>query len=1106
MGAVTLVAAVAGALIGGFIMMVIAIILAGGGGAGLYFWLQQQARKQALVTYVPFSQTLAELVAFCGRYSEVLKASHAKQLAKLKQKFEEELAEADEKHKRRVSDMEATRDKSLRTSKERYNKKIMQMEQGRDRALSEAEEKFKKVQTASQERHDREMRESSEREKKELADAKTWHETTWRDLIRDWHDGLAHEQSEAAAINAEATRLYPAWDDAAWRKWQAATETPSIVRFGAFGVDLAKLPDGIPTDPRLAPRVPVQFQLPALLPFPNPCSMVIEAQEDGRKEAEHAVEVVMFRLLAAVPPGKVRFTIVDPIGLGRSFGAFMHLADYDESLVTSRVWTEAVHIEQRLADLTEHMEKVIQKFLRNQFQTIQEYNEQAGEIAEAFRVLVVANFPVNFTPEAMRRLVSIANSGARCGVGILVTVDTGQSLPHGFNLDELVQHGVHLVWTDGRFEWKDEDTGRYPFRLDAPPEAEFVTKVLHQVGKAAKLAKRVEVPFEFITPPVEQFWSSFSGGGIDVPLGRSGATKRQHIQLGRGTSQHVLIAGKTGSGKSTLLHAFITNTSLMYSPDEVELYLVDFKEGVEFKAYAAHELPHARVVAIESEREFGLSVLQRIEEELAARGDRFRAAGVQDINAYRQLNGSAPLPRILLIVDEFQLFFVEDDKIAQDAALALDRLVRQGRAFGIHVILGSQTLGGAYSLARSTIGQMAVRIALQCSEADAHLILSEDNTAARLLSRPGEAIYNSQNGLVEGNDFFQVVWISDERREHYLKRMSELAAKHRLQKRPPQIVFEGKAPSDIRKNALLYQRLESRAWQRDQSEKQAWLGEAMAIKDPTSVSLRTQTGSNVIMVGQLDEPALAIVTTAMIGLAAQHPPEESAYGARFYVLDGSPAEGQNANYLARVAGYLPHASRVGGWRDVPDYMLELGTEVTRRVDSHDAGAPAIYLFIYGLQRFRDLRAQEDDFGFGRSGDEKPSPAKLFGTILRDGPAVGVHTFIWCDTMTNVSRAIDRQLLREFEMKILFQMSGSDSSNLIDTPAAARLGLHRALYFTEERGQPEKFRPYGLPDKEWLEWLKARFAAKEPVKVLPAPWPEPRAEEPVGGPPQAPEAG
>ena len=104
---------------------------------------------------------------------------------------------------------------------------------------------------------------------------------------------------------------------------------------------------------------------------------------------------------------------------------------------------------------------------------------------------------------------------------------------------------------------------------------------------------------------------------------------------------------------------------------------------------------------------------------------------------------------MLLIVDEFQELFVEDDKLgARRRRCLLDRLVRQGRAFGIHVLLGTQTLAGAYSIARSTLGQMAVRVALECSEADAHLILSDErNTAARFLSRPGEAIYNDQNGL-----------------------------------------------------------------------------------------------------------------------------------------------------------------------------------------------------------------------------------------------------------------------------------------------------------------------------------------------------------------------
>src|SRR5204863_287672 len=133
----------------------------------------------------------------------------------------------------------------------------------------------------------------------------------------------------------------------------------------------------------------------------------------------------------------------------------------------------------------------------------------------------------------------------------------------------------------------------------------------------------------------EQWWHGSSSKGLQVPLGRSGATGRQMLTLGQGTSQHALIAGKTGSGKSTLLHVLIMQLALRYSPDEVELYLVDFKKGVEFKTYAAHQLPHARVVAVESEREFGLSVLQRLDAELVERGERFRHAGVNDLASYR---------------------------------------------------------------------------------------------------------------------------------------------------------------------------------------------------------------------------------------------------------------------------------------------------------------------------------------------------------------------------------------------------------------------------------------------------------------------------------------
>jgi DNA segregation ATPase FtsK/SpoIIIE, S-DNA-T family len=101
-----------------------------------------------------------------------------------------------------------------------------------------------------------------------------------------------------------------------------------------------------------------------------------------------------------------------------------------------------------------------------------------------------------------------------------------------------------------------------------------------------------------------------------------------------------------------------------------------------------------------------------------------------------------------------------------------------------------------------------------------------------------------------------------------------------------------------------------------------------------------------------------------------------------------------------------------------------------------------------------------------------------GTILREGPHFGVHTLIWCDTQTNLSRWLDRQSLTDLSWRVLFQMSATDSANLMDGPDASRLGVHRAILFNEEQGEFEKFRPYGPPPPDWLAWVKQQLADRE----------------------------
>jgi hypothetical protein len=942
---------------------------------------------------------------------------------------------------------------------------LLALDQERERRLAE-----------SQQVHGTAVDELETNRRRRIEEIEGGYDRVWQMTAAAWRRATAELRETIAAVWEESGRLFPAWDDPCWADRPPAAALPPVLQFGQLEVGKEQIPEIVPVEEKLAPEAVEDFILPAVCAFPDKASMLLLAQDAGRSKAVEALQAVLYRLLTCIPPGKVRFTILDPVGLGQNFAAFMDLADHDELLVTSRIWTEVGHIEQRLSDLTAHMENVIQKYLRDRYATIGDYNAMAGEVAEPFRILVVANFPANFTPEAARRLVSIAQNGPRCGVLTLISVDRKQPMPDGFDLADLKQAGVRLTWDAGKFVWDDEDFRRFPLTLETPPDAELAAKLLDQVGRLSRAARHVEVPFEFIAPPPEKWWTGDSRAGLSVALGRSGATSRQLLRLGQGTAQHVLIAGKTGSGKSTLLHALITNVALLYSPDEVELYLVDFKKGVEFKAYAAHGLPHARVIAVESEREFGLSVLQRLDAEMKVRGEAFRAVGAQDLNSYRQAEPGTRCPRILLIVDEFQEFFTEDDRIAQDAAQLLDRLVRQGRAFGLHVLLGSQTLGGAYSLARSTVDQMAIRIALQCSEADAQLILSADNSAARLLTRPGEAIYNDANGLVEGNNPFQVVWLSDDRREEYLNQIRDMAVQRESQA-PAPVVFEGNAPADVADNHLLRQLLSDAAHLPEgetaasSTSNRAWLGDALAINDLTAADFRRQNGSNLLIVGQQDQMALGVLTSAVVSLAAQ------TTAARFILIDGRQSEAPTTGLWSRLPDALPQTVRLGGWRDMPSVMGELTAEMERRQKEPEADAAPVYLVIHGLQRCRDLRRREDDFSFGRGADEPPNPSKQFADLLCEGASLGIHLLIWCDTFTNLQRAVDRAGLRELALRVVFQMSVADSSNLIDNPLAAKLGVHRALFSSEEDGRLEKFRPYGLPSDEWLTWVKGQLRGR-----------------------------
>ncbi len=893
-------------------------------------------------------------------------------------------------------------------------------------------------------------------------------QTAWQALEADWKGKLQPIYDAINDANAVAEKLFPAWQPQVLEKWVPPQKFEHAAKFARMDVDVEKFGETPPKDRRLVLPGPSRFSVPILLAYPQQGSILFESANSGHDEAIGALNNIILRLLSVAPPGRLNFTIIDPVGLGQNFAGVMHLADYGEQLINSRIWTQSSQIEQKLADLNEHMEKVIQMYLRNEYETIAEYNEAAGNIAEKYHFLVVADFPANFSEVAIKRLLSIASSGARCGVYTLIHWDSRHPLPQDFIPDELRKSNVSVSCRGSGAMLTGKSLAGASLVLDASPTQDFATEFIHKVGRSSRDSSRVEVPFSHVAPPDTDLWTVETTTELRVPIGRTGATKLQYLAIGKGTRQHALLAGKTGSGKSTLFHVIITNLALWCSPEQVEFYLIDFKKGVEFKCYAAKHLPHARVVAIESDREFGLSVLERVDEELKRRGDMFRKLGVQDVAGYKRAGGTEPMPRSLLMIDEFQELFVEDDKISQGASVLLDRIVRQGRAFGIHVILGSQTLGGAYTVARTTLGQMVIRIALQCNEADAYLIMDDSNPAPRLLSRPGEGIYNDTAGSVEGNSPFQAVWLSDEIRDSYLDKVQQRAEQSRTVY-PGPIVFEGDAPADVRENPLLAGLLKAESIQ-PAGAARIWLGAPNSIKGPTEAVFHRQSGNNLLIVGQRDEAALAILSIALVSLAAQYP----RGAARFVLFDGTPPGSTQRDYLDRIIKALPHPVTVAKNSDLVEIMAGLSADMKTRTDDEQAAkAPATFLFFHGLQRFNKLR-QDEDFSFSTD-DAAASPGAQLNQLICEGTRLGFHVIATCDTYNNVNRFLSRKAFTEFEMRVLFQMSANDSASLIDGPKAGTLGLHRALFYNEQEGYLEMFRPYALPDNAWIEQAAASLS-------------------------------
>lgn len=519
----------------------------------------------------------------------------------------------------------------------------------------------------------------------------------------------------------------------------------------------------------------------------------------------------MMNLLFTLPPRLCQFYIYDPNHFGSSVGRFDILREVEEVFPNKKFLCNDKELKQLLDEITEDFSKMLQEtFPAKNCRSWTEYNRQMrAENKPAkqlpYKILVCFELPELCTPEILSTLNRLSGEGERSGFLLLFTYDkkifTAEKHPFDgtvaayqndrsiIALKSLCEKSVQLSNAFVQMnELKNLEYLRLEEKIQESLPEHTMEKYLREYKKLLETHQREIISFDELISAENTFVEK-AINGLKIPIGSS-TDNGEILNLEIGDQPpHTMIAGATGSGKSNLLHVLITSACSRYSPDELNLYLIDFKDGVEFAAYTHPCLPHAKLVAIQADAEYVQSVLAHLAEEILNRNNIFKKNNCKDYMDFRKENPTQILPRIILIVDEFQRIFEADSNAVTDI---LSILTKQGRSAGVHLIFATQTFKGiggntAANLGFSQLkGQFGARIALKCSSDDSKDILGQNNDAAVELKIP-YAILNTDGGGLKYNKKFAVPESKAEKVADTIKKLLNLAGNKAVLTK----VFEG---------------------------------------------------------------------------------------------------------------------------------------------------------------------------------------------------------------------------------------------------------------------------------------------------------------------------
>ena len=591
-------------------------------------------------------------------------------------------------------------------------------------------------------------------------------------------------------------------------------------------------------------------------------------------------------------------------------------------------------------------------------------------------------------------------------------------------------------------------------------------------GIRENLGGKIEIPYWLVSgrlPERPEYWFNKSAlEGISVPIGMEGAGKIVNLEFGHPYhSFSAMIGGVVGSGKSVLLHTIITGVLLNYSPEDVQIYLLDFKQGVEFKLYADVNLSNFRVISVDTEPEFGFAVLKELHDEMGRRSAKFRSTGVSRIEEYWRYRGErgethADMPRLLIIFDEVQALLSDTDSgIAKLCASYIKDLVTMSsRAFGMHLILSTQTYENVRGLDNGTYSNMHTRIALNSSRESVNVLLDSDNEITDRLSSmdPGQGVFNNNAGDRNANRTYRGAIIEKEELKRWLE---EISARQRevMGEEPqrPRILLSG--PEDDFENPLTVFASTGQTQEIIADVNyHLYIGESLTMVNTYLPVLMNDHGSNLLIAGrEMENVGLARMIIGYSVLSILYEtirirgeitrPLFTVFDLRGNALFGNT----DLDMFTYIQDKLPSVFRLITENQILNGIQMLYEELQEADDNYQN-----FVIFYGLNRAKELTA----------GTYERSPKEVLEQMFADGPKKGMNFIVWANDpgllIEDYSMAMS-----SFYNRLAYGMEDSEYKTITRENGPKQSSEMNAISFNL-RGDNQKVRMYQQPTNNWLD--------------------------------------